>query len=220
MQECENVRHEGHGCWRPTARREFVCGCGLISAGQASLRNLWSIGSYLQMRVNHLTGPITAFRECIFRDVLPAFSNIDERARQVADEYFHRIGSQPAGDYELDMSNIAEAVQDHSFDWWQMMNSLQQTMLNLLAAGLFHLLEQQLSALALDASFSERPLKETKLAAVRVWYVNVLHLDVAALPSWNVIDELRIVANAVKHAEGSGTAQVRKLRPELFKNPL
>jgi hypothetical protein len=33
------------------------------------------------------------------------------------------------------------------------------------------------------------------------------------------MDELRLVANAVKHAEGSATRQLRTLRPELFSNP-
>lgn len=34
-----------------------------------------------------------------------------------------------------------------------------------------------------------------------------------------MIDELRLVANAVKHAEGSATRQLKTLRPELFSNP-
>jgi hypothetical protein len=34
-----------------------------------------------------------------------------------------------------------------------------------------------------------------------------------------MINELRLVANATKHAEGSATRQLRTLRPELFSNP-
>jgi hypothetical protein len=34
-----------------------------------------------------------------------------------------------------------------------------------------------------------------------------------------LIDELRLIANAVKHAEGSATRQLRNIRPELFSNP-
>ena len=32
---------------------------------------------YLEDRVRHLAGPITVFREYVFRDVLPAFNKID-----------------------------------------------------------------------------------------------------------------------------------------------
>ena len=45
-----------------------------------------------------------------------------------------------SGEYEIDMADVAEDAQQRSYDWWQMMTSLRQTMLNLTAAGLFHLL--------------------------------------------------------------------------------
>lgn len=46
-----------------------------------------------------------------------------------------------------------------------------------------------------------------------------LQLDLKTLPSWSAIDELRLVANAVKHAEGKASRQLERLRPELFRNP-
>ena len=119
---------------------------------------------YLEGQIGgRLVGPIIAFREYIFRDVLPAFNNIDERARQVAEDYYNSVGSQPASEYEeIDMSDVAEAAQDQSVDWYDMMTSLRQTMLNLLAAGLFHLIEQQLGVLSQDACFSNTPLKKVR----------------------------------------------------------
>jgi hypothetical protein len=54
--------------------------------------------------------------------------------------------------------------------WWEMMTSLRQTMLNLLAAGLFHLVEQQLAALSRDNAISESPVTSTKLWDVAGWY--------------------------------------------------
>lgn len=47
-----------------------------------------------------------------------------------------------------------------------MMASLRQTILNLMAAGLFHLLEQRLGSLSQDACFRDTPLAETKFEAV------------------------------------------------------
>ena len=99
------------------------------------------------------------------------------------------------------------------------MVSLRQSMLNLLAAGLFHLTEQQLAVLCRDAGFTTDPPRDTKMDEVKKWYAANLRLYLEALPSWGVINELRLVANAVKHAEGSATRQLRTLRPELFSNP-
>jgi hypothetical protein len=34
------------------------------------------------------------------------------------------------------------------------------------------------------------------------WYREQLNIDFEALPSWEVINEMRLVANTVKHGEG------------------
>jgi hypothetical protein len=198
---------------RVNAGQEYV-----IDGHEAGIQGM--TGGYLQLQMeNHIARPIIAFREYIFRDVLPAFGNLNARADQIADEYYHRIGSMPAYDDSFDMADAAEAAQDHSLSWYEMMVSLRQTMLNLMAAGLFHLAEQQLSVLCRDAGFAGRPLKEVKWGVISDWYFEHLGLDLRQLNSWPQMDELRLVANAVKHAEGAATRQLRTLRPELFANP-
>jgi hypothetical protein len=181
-------------------------------------------GSYLAMQVRlRALGPVRAFAECIFHDVVPAFENLDKRADEVANEYYNRIGSQSAGEYEdVDMADVAEAATERSLSWYQMMVALRQSMLNLLASGLFHLAEQRLADLCRDGSFHIDPPHDSKLADVSPWYREHFGLDLAALPSWSVFDELRLVANAVKHAEGSAssaTRQLRQRRVEFFSNP-
>jgi hypothetical protein len=57
----------------------------------------------------------------------------------------------------------------------------------------------------------EVPMKE-----VFRWYTEDLALDVETLPSWPTIHELRLVANAIKHAEGWSVKELEKLRPDLF----
>jgi hypothetical protein len=178
-------------------------------------------GGYLEMQINgYIIGRIMGFRKYIFSDVIPAFGNLDKRADDVANEYYNKIGAQPAwNDCHVDMAGVAEAAHDKSLSWYQMMTSLRQSMLNLLAAGLFHLTEQQLAMVCRDGGFTMPPPKDTQLGEVKNWYASHLHLDLETLPSWALVDELRLVANAVKHAEGSATKQLRERRPELFSNP-
>ncbi len=168
-----------------------------------------------------VVGPLLAFGQCIFRDVLPPFADLDKRADQVANDYYNRIGSQPAGEWgaDVDMADVAEAAHDHSLGWYQMMISVRQAMLNLLASGLSHLAEQQLADSCRDASFDVKPPRDTNREVVVKWYRDHFQLDLKSLPSWEVFDELRLVANAVKHGEGSATSQLRAFRPELFRNP-
>jgi hypothetical protein len=58
------------------------------------------------------------------------------------------------------------------------------------------------------------------LGIVEVWYRDNLRLEFDTLSSWPMIEELRYVANAVKHAEGSATDKLKSLRPELFTDPV
>ena len=73
------------------------------------------------------------------------------------------------------MASVAEAAQEHSLSWYQMMVSLRQSMLNLLAAGLFHLTEQQLAAVCRDGGFTAAPPRDTKLEEVKKWYDRYRH---------------------------------------------
>ena len=50
--------------------------------------------------------------------------------------------------------------------------------------------------------------------------LNHFAIDLRTLIAWSKIDELRLAANAVKHAEGSAAQRLRQVRPELFQHPL
>jgi hypothetical protein len=65
-------------------------------------------------------------------------------------------------------------------------------MCNLLAAGLFHLVEQQLGALSLDCAYERIP--DTALHKVKIWYQANLRIDLSLVPTWAAIQELQLVA--------------------------
>lgn len=44
-------------------------------------------------------------------------------------------------------------------------------------------------------------------------------IDVRAFSSWAGVDELRLVANAVKHADGLSAKKLYEQRPDLFTHP-
>lgn len=156
---------------------------------------------------------VEAYNEDLFRDVLKTFNNLEERASEKGNEFFN---SYPGDEY-TDPGDVADWAQDHSYSWWETMVSLRQSMVNLMAAGLYHLVEQQLGALSLDCAYER--VRDTRLDIVRNWYIANLGIDLASLPAWARIDELRLVANSVKHAEGKSAQQLRASRPDLFQNP-
>lgn len=176
-------------------------------------------GSYMALQINRrFVVPVQLFSQCIFNDVLPSFANLDRRADDEADEYFHRAGAQ-AGEY-TDQADIADDAQQHSISWYQTMSALRQAMLNLMASGLYHLFEQQFAESCRDGSFHVDPPRDAQLRIVADWYQDHYGLNVRALSSWDAVDELRLVANSVKHSEGGSMQELRARRPEIFTNPI
>lgn len=96
-------------------------------------------GGYLASQIRHgAVRPIAAFREYVFRDVLPNFGNLSERADRVENEYVSDRMTQPRDDdFAGDSADVASDAHDYALGWYEMMRSLRQTMLNLLAAGYF-----------------------------------------------------------------------------------
>lgn len=179
-------------------------------------------GSYIafQLRVRALPF-FRVYKESILTDVLAGFVNLEQRADDVADAAFTRLGSRPAADaFDGDLSQAAEAAREEGQLYYEAMCGLRQAMINLLSAGLFHLLEQQLANLCYDTVFRDCRLEQAKLGLIVKWYRQHVDLDLKQLSQWTVIDELHSLANAVKHADGSGARQIRHLRPDIFRNPL
>lgn len=93
-----------------------------------------------------------------------------------------------------------------------------QATLNLFSAGLFHVMEQQLSDLTRDGAM-EKEASDSKLDKLIDWYKKGFQLDLRQFPDWWVIDELRLVANCTKHGEGRAAEQLREKHPDLFVYP-
>lgn len=177
-------------------------------------------GLYINHRVRDSIIPyVKAYRNCVLRDVVPVFANLSDRANAIADAEFRRLGQIPAGeDCDGDMSLAADAAHGKGQVFYDTMDSVRQATLNLFTAGLFHLLEQQLADLCCDGAF-DIPPKDTKLEIVAKWYRSHFDLDLSKLPSWPKIDELRLLANSVKHGEGRSALDLRAIRPDLFQDP-
>lgn len=179
-------------------------------------------GGLMAMRVrNSPLRYLRAYGDCILRDLMPAFNGIERRARQAGDDEYRRLGTEPAGDdWDGDMGVLADAAEDHAIALYETLSAMRQSMLNLFAVGLFHLLKQQVADLCHDGAFMVPRLEGTQLIGeVSQWYLQHFQLDLRGIPSWAAIDQLRVVANVVKHAEGDSAARLRERRPELFCYP-
>ncbi len=180
-------------------------------------------GYYLAARLaNTLTPTVRAYGDCVRDYFLPAFDNLNAKADEIAAKAYDELMGQPATSDMEDPADAAEAAQGRGQEFYDTMYAMRQSTLNMFTAALFHLVEQQLAALGVDETFRAMGLRvpEVKLDQTAEWYREHLRLDLSALADWSKINnELRMIANAVKHGEGSAARKLRQIRPGLFVDP-
>jgi hypothetical protein len=152
--------------------------------------------------------------------LLPAFDSIENEAEQAADAEWERLVEIADPEY-ADPADLAERAQEAGIEYYESLEGVRQAILNLSAAALYHLLEQQLLLFhrrqVLDAAEENIPALNT-MAVLRE-RLQLADVRIEALQSWSKVDELHAVANVVKHAEGHSAAKLRRLRPDLFRHP-
>ena len=174
----------------------------------------------MAMRVRTPLEFIAMYGECVCDTVLPAFKDLEARAEEVAQREWEKLLGQPAPeDGDVDMGAVAEEAQDAGIGWYQTMFALRYSSIVIYAAGLFHLVEQQLKDTCSDGSFRVPQPTDTKLSVVADWYKRHFGIDLRDFRTWAPIEELRLVANSVKHGEGSSAMKLHRQRPELFRYP-
>ncbi len=163
---------------------------------------------------------LSAIIETLERRLIPQFEGINAEAEKVSEEAWDRFMSMPSTGDE-DPGDFAEAAQEAGVLHYSLMNGIRQGMLNLFAVALYHAFEQQLMLFYRKEVLHPAEENDLKLFALSVLTERLHNFGVAVeeLPSWNEVNELRIVANTVKHAEGSSARKLRSIRPDLFKDP-
>ena len=161
------------------------------------------------------------FSRAVSADVLAGFSDLEKRAEEVTDTEYKRLVSTCSWDDSTSELELWEIAREKGISFFLMMSDFRQATVNLLAVGLFHLFEQQLHHIATDGLFSGLPrLEDTSLTGVKDWYRKHLEIDFQSYPCWDVIaSELRILANAIKHGDGSSATKLRQRKPEFFRSP-
>lgn len=130
----------------------------------------------------------------------------------------------------MDMSDAAELAHDEGLAHYERMTGVRQGLLNLATAGVYHLFEQQVALFVRkelitpheehNADFMTRLLKPARVMSEFEERLLAEGIEYAALPSHPLLDELRLVANVVKHGSGSSAEQLRARQPLLFVHPL
>lgn len=118
---------------------------------------------------------------------------------------------------EVDHAVYAKRAHDRGLAKYDELFAMQTLLMNLFAAGLFHLFEQQMAYMI---RHDGEAVGNEVGASFATWANTLMGIDVTVSPQWSTLQELKLVANVAKHAEGRSENALRLLRIDLFGHPL
>src|SRR5258708_22579438 len=163
---------------------------------------------------------VRALIETLETRLLPTFANIKTEEDAKEQEQWGRLGSLP-GDGSEDMADLAESAFDTGLAHYQTMVSIRQGLLNMFVVALFHLYEQHVMLFHRREVLEAGEENDSRFLKHFVFRERLrgLGIDITSFASWPVLQELGLVANTVKHAEGDSSAKLHAQRPALFEPP-
>ena len=165
-------------------------------------------------------GRLQAYQQGVSNRVFRDFDGLDQEAERLEKQLWDHAMSQP-GDGSEDPSAIADHVTNQAADFLITMEWLKQQTINNACAGLYHLWEKDLK------SFLERTaVRFGKLDMKRLMRADFGELskiliehkyDFENQASYEKMNEIRLLANSVKHGLGNSLFELIVRRPDLFR---
>jgi hypothetical protein len=159
------------------------------------------------------------FVDFIESRLLKSFDNLEQEAESRVDEAWDEWCANAGED--ADPGEGAADAEAAGINYYFSMIAIRQTFLNLSAVGLYHAWEQQVIEFMRQQIL--HPDTQDDISLMNLSQFKKLaaleNIDVEHFESWPTVDSLRILSNAIKHAEGSSAAQLKLLRPDLFVAP-
>lgn len=153
---------------------------------------------------------IQTLRDVVMSRLMPGLDGLDGELNSTADAAWEA--------HQGDLLEVSSVLGPMIWQW-ERLKGIRQGMLNLFTVALRHLFDQQLELLRqrwntspidplgglldFDAPGGEAPREE----------------EFRNLADWPVVNELRLVSNTVKHAEGRSAVELRSIRPDIFAPP-
>ena len=158
---------------------------------------------------------LNTYAEVFAARITSAFANLEMEANAVTDRAYSEWSTTAGPD--CDPFRAQESAYFEGVGYYEAVDSVRQGLFNLILAGLFHLFEQQVITL-LDREVPPPPTPpSTNNTLLRVKQTLLpLGLDITTFASYSKLDELRLVANTVKHGDGFSASELLSRAPHLF----
>jgi len=200
--------------------------------------DLWLDGNHWSIWIRKVCIPeIEWTRHAILEHMLPSIPDPATEADKTSNAIYYEDTEHYS--FEEDMCSLAEYAKNQSFEVYDRLSGVRQAAANIATVMLWHLLEQQMlvfhtrQVLTVHEEQAARQnpevkidipckkgkeVKERKLLSLEKFHsrLDAGGCSMKSLSAWPTVDELRLVANTVKHGLGPSSDELFKIRPDLF----
>jgi hypothetical protein len=157
------------------------------------------------------------YQRVVTEKFLPSLSeeSIGSEADRVQEEVLELL-KRSVEPEESDPSHYDKMAFDEGLEFYQLMHDTRQGLINSFTAGLYHLFEQQICELYRLIAWDKQAVLNGEKA---IKNLQMLGLNARDFPEWTSLEEVRLLANCIKHAEGSSCKLLAERRPDLFEQP-
>lgn len=160
--------------------------------------------------------------ETVFLErIQPTFSSIDAESEKLESQLWEEAMTQPYYDDCPDEGQISDSVRDIAIAHYQGLKGMEQGLLNCCALFLYHLFEQHLMIFLRQELLDWRDQDESQLYTHKEVHkqLNKAKIDLTKFNVWPKIEELKHLANTIKHGEGKSSGELAKVAPHFFELP-
>ena len=200
--------------------------------------NLWLDGNHWSIWIRKVCIPeIEWTLRAILDHILPSIPDPATEADKTSDAIWY--GNTEHYSDEEDPCAFAEYAENQGFEVYDRLNGVRQAAANMATVMLWHLLEQQMLVFHTrqvltvheEQAARENPevksdipckkgkeVKKRKLLSLEEFHarLDAGGCSMKSLSAWSKVNELRLVANTVKHGSGPSSDELFKIRPDFF----
>ncbi|WP_301107116.1 hypothetical protein [Sporosarcina sp.] len=174
--------------------------------------------------------PYDYYHEVYLNKITVVFDNLEEEADKIAQRHYEELGQYFDPDRH-DYEDFADVAYEKGIEYYEAISLIRYNNQLMWISTLYQFWEQQVRKFLFDeikssgitlctkkgkeiefSRFCTRGIKDIKEQFLRFGQ------DIEQLSCWQTIDELRLLANVIKHGEGVSTNDLEKLRPDIFKS--
>lgn len=157
---------------------------------------------------------IAKLLETLEKRLLPTFDSVGEEASEIQKEAQSLYQYASASNEWLDPARASEVAFEAGMEHFDMVLDIRQGLLNLFAANLFHLFEQQIREF--NSRILGLPDKRHASEVLKAWDT-VLGKSIFSTDQQTVMSEVSLLAHTVKHGDGNSSEKLFAIAPNLFR---